>query len=99
MTRKIVAIGALALTGGTGGASPASHASFHDEGARIVLTTLAGEGGLRIANPEVIAGRLDAVFADETASTLFLRFVRRMGYEPRIAGREVWLQPITDRLA
>lgn len=88
--KRLAALGALAFS--TGACAASQYARFEDEGARLLLTTLAGEAGLRLANPEVISGRLDAVYGNEAASTLFARFAGRMGYEMHVDGDQVWLQ-------
>lgn len=87
--RRLAALGAIAFS--TGAVAAPVHASFSDGGARVLLTTLAAEAGLRLANPEVIEGRLHAVFADEEAGTLLARFAARMGYRLQVEDGEAWL--------
>jgi hypothetical protein len=96
MSRTLAALGALALSSAAGAECNTLQATFENEGTRVVLTTIAGEAGLRIANPEVITGKLDAVFEDEPPAQLFPRFAWLLGYELRIRGDEVWLHPADD---
>jgi hypothetical protein len=91
MSRRLATLCAFAASGAASAHGNPMVATFQDEGARIALTTIAGEAGLRIANPEAIRGTLRARFDDAQPASLFPKLAWQMGYELRIRGDEVWL--------
>jgi hypothetical protein len=94
MARRISAALTLCAAGAAAAGSGSVEASFEDASARIAMTTLAQDAGYILANPEVIRGRVDARFEQQSAARLFSRFAWLLGYELRIRDREVWLEPV-----
>ena len=94
MSRRLATLCCIAASGAASANGNPMVARFEDEGARIALTTIEGEAGLRIANPETIRGTLTAEFDGAQAANLFPKLAWQMGYELRVRGDEVWLHKV-----
>lgn len=96
MSRHALALCALAMSGSAAAECDTMNARFENESTRVVLTTIAGEAGWRIANPEVITGTLNAELQDFEPARLFPKLAASLGYQVRFQGDRVWLEPRPD---
>jgi hypothetical protein len=67
-------------------------ATFEDVPARAALVALAADAGYRIANPDVVTGRIDVRLQEMNPHQAFLHLSRALGYVLTIRGRDVTLR-------